>query len=141
MVDALLLSQKIIPEEIYQQRLHALFSADPENEILLALEWEMDFKQAIALLRISLEASAFDCERFGRLLMQQLKKFYMDCSDITAFTAPMYDLWRTLPWFLQDKQPFWALSYLDEPLSWGDEKQTRQICREMLNYYQKNLNQ
>lgn len=28
-----------------------------------------------------------------------------------------------------------SLNYLDEPLSWGDEEQTRTICENMLNYY------
>ena len=47
----------------------------------------------------------------------------------------MYLLWKSLPGEIQDKQPFFTLSYADDPLSWEDEKQTRFIYENMLNYY------
>jgi len=33
---------------------------------------------------------------------------------------------------IQDIEPFWTLSYADEPLSWGDEEHINEC---MLNYY------
>ncbi len=30
---------------------------------------------------------------------------------------------------------FWTLSYADDPLSWGDEKQTSYTYERMLSYY------
>lgn len=36
---------------------------------------------------------------------------------------------------LEQKEPFFTLSYVDEPLSWGDEEQIRNICEHMFNYY------
>ena len=47
----------------------------------------------------------------------------------------MYGLWESLPGNIQDIEPFWTLSYADEPLSWGDEEQTRDIYEYMLDYY------
>ena len=56
--------------------------------------------------------------------------------DIQRFGDIMYSLWESLPGDLQDKQPFWILCYADDPLSWGDEKQSREIYEEMLEYYE-----
>ena len=47
----------------------------------------------------------------------------------------MYSLWESLPGNIQNIEPFFTLSYADDPLSWGDEEQTRNIYEYMLNYY------
>lgn len=47
----------------------------------------------------------------------------------------MYRLWEELPQEVQMKEPFWALNYADDPLSWGDEEQTRELYEKMMNYY------
>lgn len=56
--------------------------------------------------------------------------------DIQRFGNAMYSLWENLPGNLQDMQPFLTLCYADDPLSWGDEKQSREIYEEMLEYYE-----
>ena len=48
----------------------------------------------------------------------------------------MYSLWEVLPTTIQHKQPFYMLSYADDPLSWGDIEQSRSIYENVLNYYQ-----
>lgn len=57
-------------------------------------------------------------------------------ADIKQFANKMYSLWKNLPDKLQDEQPFFQLSYADDPLSWGDEKQTRSIYEKMFHYYE-----
>ena len=47
----------------------------------------------------------------------------------------MYNLWEDLPGQIQDIELFWALCYADDPLSWGDEEQTRSIYENMMNFY------
>lgn len=47
----------------------------------------------------------------------------------------LYLEWESLPGSIQNIEPFWALSYADDPLSWGDEEQTRKIYEHMLNNY------
>jgi hypothetical protein len=42
-----------------------------------------------------------------------------------------------LPSVIQSVEPFWSLSYADDPLSWGDVNQTKELYEEMLNFYQK----
>jgi hypothetical protein len=48
----------------------------------------------------------------------------------------MYNLWEDLPGQIQNIEPFWALCYADNPLSWGDEEQTRSIYENMMNFYE-----
>ena len=69
--------------------------------------------------------------------MSKLQAVYENCSDIKYFAGRMYNLWESLPGNIQNKEPFWTLCYADDPLSWGDEEQTRSIYEYMLSYYEK----
>lgn len=140
LVYALLLLGEVVTESEYIERLNELFLSTPENDTLLYntlldLEFETDIKKAIIYVRTHFDYKNFNHEQFGRVLMSKLKKIYKNCSDIEYFASQMYILWENLPWEIQDKEPFWTLSYADDPLSWGDEKQTREIYENMLNYY------
>lgn len=68
--------------------------------------------------------------------MAKIKVYYKQCFDIKKFSEAMYSLWENLPPILQDEEPFYTLSYADDPLSWGDEEQTRKIYESIFNYYQ-----
>ena len=132
---AILLCQNIITEEMYQKKLNELFLKDIENEIFLKLEWETDINKAIIYIRTRINYQNINYEEFGKSLMKVLKKYYECCTSIEQFSEKMYLLWESLPGRLQNEQPFFTLSYADNPLSWGDEKQTRSIYENMLNYY------
>lgn len=135
LVYALLLYEEIVTEKEYEKRLDELFLAHSENEDLLSLEWETDIVKSITYIRSHTNYDAFDYECFGKILMDKLKAYYKQCSDIKGFARKMYCLWENLPQEMQMKEPFWALSYADEPLSWGDEEQTQAIYENMMNYY------
>lgn len=134
-VYAILWSEELATENEYYTRLDELFLSNPENDDLLYLEWETDIKKAIIYVRTHTDYKNLDIERFGRVLMSKLKAVYINCSDIKYFASRMYNLWESLPGNIQNIEPFWTLCYADEPLSWGDEKQTRDIYEYMLNYY------
>lgn len=131
---ALLLCEEIETEESYKTRLNELFLEHPEDEMLLYLEWESDLKQAIIYIRTHFDDRSFNRERFGKILMNLLNDYYRKCPDIRAFAKRMYSLWENLPWPLQDVMPFHVLSYADDPLSYGDEAQSRELYEQMLNY-------
>ena len=52
----------------------------------------------------------------------------------------MFGLWESLPGNMQNMEPFWTLCYADDPLSWGDEAQTRNVYEHMLDYYEDETN-
>ena len=135
LVYAILLDEELVTENEYNKRLDESFLNNPENDDLLCLEWETDIKKAIIYVKTHIDYKNFDLERFGRILMSKLKMAYVNCSDIKCFASRMYSLWETLPGNIQDIEPFWTLCYADDPLSWGDEKQTRNIYEHMLSYY------
>ncbi|WP_298030795.1 hypothetical protein [uncultured Dysosmobacter sp.] len=135
LVYAILLYEELVTENEYNKRLDELFLNDPKNDDLLYLEWETDIKKAVTYVRTNFDYNRLDVERLGRILMRKLKEIYADCSDIKYFASRMFSLWESLPGNIQNIEPFWTLSYADEPLSWGDEEQTRDMYERMLNYY------
>ncbi len=136
LVYAILLYEEIITEEVYENRLNEMFIEDCNNEILLHLEWENNFKNAISFIRTNVDYDNFNHKIFGKALMGLLKKYYSDCNDINLFGYKMYSLWESLPGNIQDIEPFWTLSYADDPLSWKDEMQSRELYEKAFNYYE-----
>ena len=135
LVYAILLYEGLVTENEYSKRLDELFLSNPEDDDLLYLEWETDIKKAIIYIRTHIDYNNLDLEQFGRRLISRLKVIYVNCSDIKYFASRMYSLWESLPGSIQNIEPFWTLSYADDPLSWGDEEQTRNIYEKMLSYY------
>ena len=126
----------MISEAIYEKKLNELFLQNPTNEDLLELEFlNRNRKETIVYIRTHLNYNSMDFNRFGRVLFRLLKPIYASM-DIQRFGNVMYSLWENLPGNLQDMQPFGTLCYADDPLSWGDEKQSREIYEEMLEYYE-----
>lgn len=136
LVFAILLYEKLVTENEYRKLLDELFLNNPENDDLLYLEWEADLKKAIIYVGTHIDYENFDLERFGRILMSKLETIYANCCDIEYFANRMYRLWKSLPRSIQNMEPFWTLCYADDPLSWGDEKQTRDLYEHMLSYYE-----
>lgn len=133
---AYLLGMDLISEEQYEEKLNDLFLQNPTDEDLLELEFlNRNRKETIVYIRTHLNYNSMDCDKFGRVLFGLLKPIYASM-DIRRFGDAMYSLWEELPGNLQDIQPFLALCYADDPLSWGDEKQSREIYEEMLEYYE-----
>ncbi len=135
LVYAILLYENLATENEYNKRLDKLFLENPGNDDLLYLEWETDIKKTIIYIRAHFDYNSLDYKQFGMILMDRLKTVYENCSDIKYFGSRMFSLWKSLPGNIQDIEPFWTLSYADDPLSWGDEEQTRNIYDYMLDYY------
>lgn len=135
LVYLILLFEELVAQNDYNKRLDELFLDNPENDDLLYLEWETDIRKAVIYIKTHIDYNNLDYERFGRALMSKLKEIYKNHSDIRKFASRMFSLWESLPGNIQNTEPFWILSYADDPLSWGDEEQTRNIYEHMLNYY------
>jgi len=140
MAYAYLYREGLMSGEEWREKLDQLFLENPEDDLLLELEWESrSVKETTARVWSywGAHASEFSADTFGRILMSCLKKLYQqEGMDIRYFAGRMYDLWEGLPPWLQDVQPFWTLCYADDPLSWGDEAQTRELYQWALEYYE-----
>lgn len=132
---AYLLELDLVSEDMYEEKLNKLFLENPNNEDLLELEFlSGKRKETIVYIRTHMDYNSMDFDKFGRELFGLLKLIYEDM-EIHEFGSAMYSLWESLAGSLQDKVPFWTLSYADDPLSYGDEEQTKKIYEEMLAYY------
>ena len=138
---ALLYQAGLFPAGPYRETLDFLFRDDPEDPLLLELEWTAkDMEASVSLLQdaCARRMEGFSPDRFGRMLMEGLRViFEEEGMDLREFGRRAYRLWQLLPGPLQKQQPFWSLSYADGPMSWGDETQSRELYRDMLAFYQR----
>lgn len=133
---AYLLGMNLITEAMYEEKLNELFLENPMDEDLLELEFlSGNRKETVIYIRTHIDYNSMDFNRFGRVLFGVLKPIY-ESMDIHRFGSAMYSLWENLPGNLQLIKPFRTLSYADDPLSWGDVEQSREIYEEMLDYYE-----
>ena len=118
----------------YKEALDHHFLSDPSNADLLDLEMR-NYKDAIIHTLSLFEKIAINTDGFGSFLMDTLKPIYSD-SCIEEFADKMYKLWCNIPFELQTTDPFHILSYADDCLSLGDEKQCRELYEKALYYYE-----
>lgn len=140
---AIIMREGWIAESEFSNRLDEMLldcsEEDSDYDMLLEMECADDNRQMMQVLynHMNENIKDFDKEKFGRTLMNRLKPIYHQNTNIRIFGERMYSLWEGLiPVYLQDEEPFHILSYADEPLSWGDEEQTRLLYEKMLNYYE-----
>jgi len=135
LVYALLYCEGFEVESLYQSKLDRLFLENPENELLLELEFlSGKMKESALHLRNYMEMHEFNTDAFGCALMRELQKQY-EVLELKEFSKYTYSLWDNLPECIQHVQPFWVLCYAEDPLSWGDEKQSRELYEGAFNYY------
>lgn len=135
---AILLDVGLMPLTEYTACLDTLFLENSEDDLLLELEFcSGDAVKTCQLIYDFLQSSndPFSVKEFGKILFGTLKSAYnQNRLDMKGFSEKTYRIWRLLPQNLQHDEPFWSLGYADEPLSWGDEKQTRKIYQHAFQF-------
>lgn len=121
--------------DIYREKLEQLFELNPSDEILLDL-YDRAYKDSLLHIHSIMNENTLNCELFGNFLMKELKKIYASI-EITEFGKKMYELWNRLPNAIDKmEEPFHVLSYADDCLSYGDEKQCRKLYESMFEFYE-----
>ena len=134
---AFLLDAGIVPRSDYGEYLDSVFIETPDNEMLLELEWCVsDIQKSISIIRQQCYENSIDYDIFGRFLFSKLEEaYFLNGMDIEIFGEKSYAIWQHLPEEIHHSEPFWTLCYADDPLSWGDEKQTREIYEKAFRFY------
>lgn len=134
---AILLYVGLVSDAEYKENLDAHFLKHPDNALLLELEWRtLDIQGTIKIIFDYCLENNVDYDTFGCFLISKLEEvYYQNDMDIRFFGSKMYSIWRVLPSEIENKEPFWTLCYADNPLSWGDERQTRELYQKMFKYY------
>lgn len=126
-------------KEDYSKELDKLFLENPNDALLLELE-NLGGDCGAAYARISmLVQTGINIDKFGKELFDGLEKFYSEnCnsrSSLEEFGKRCYGMWKSFPASIDTQDPFHTLCYADDPLSWGDEKQTRGIYEAVFDHY------
>lgn len=123
----------------YSKTLDEVFLSNVNNDMLLELEsCAYDYDATFDILQrfYKYDCKKFSVDTFGMCLVEDLKTVYeSNAFSIKDFGRKCYYLWQQLPDELNTIEPFRTLSYADDPLSWGDEEQTRKIYEELFGFY------
>ncbi len=118
----------------YEKELDRLFLDNADNDEYLTLE-SMPHKEAILHTISLMQEQPINRDIFGKELMTAIKPIY-NCSDIRNFGNNMYKVWKRHPSIIEyGEEPFFVLCYADDCLSYGDEKQCRDLYEAALSYY------
>ena len=119
----------------YKETMDRLFELNPTDEIVLDL-YGRTYKDSMLHIHSIMNEYTLNCELFGKCLMKELRTIYLSV-EITEFGKKMYELWNRLPKTIDImEKPFHVLSYADDCLSYGDEKQCRELYESMFEFYE-----
>ena len=125
--------------EKYNALLDEKFLGDSENELYLELErYSSNLLNSMGRFKRywDHESSEFSPDLFGKRLFASLKLAYdTNQFKISDFGNRCCKLWHLLPGNIDREEPFHTLIYADDPLSWGDEAQTRELYERAFNHY------
>ncbi len=125
--------------EKYELLLHKYFLNNPNDNIFLELETcSSDILRTNAIFENywNLEHRILDVDTFGKHLFSELESIYKSNTfGIEEFGNRCYSLWRFLPSHIQEKEPFWTLSYANECLCWNDQEQMRKLYENAVSFY------
>jgi hypothetical protein len=137
-VYAILLKCGLLTLEQYNKYLNVMFLENPESDLLLELQrCSKDLQRTIEMLSLYAENAEMDDNVFGKIFFAELKPLY-EKMDLNSFAQKAYAVWNLLPGNIAETEPFVTLVYAGDPLSYGDEKQTREMCEKMFRYYENN---
>ena len=120
----------------FDSQLDSAFLADPDNRVLLDLETS-DTKSALIHVLSFLNPDKIDMDVFGRLLMRTLKAEYQKAGpDLSSFANKTHLLYSYISAGVGFTDPFDILSYADDPLSWGNETQCRELYQKAFDWYE-----
>ena len=94
--------------------------------------------RAAAWARLGWLADRLNIDIFGKELFAALEKVYKaDAFPLAEFGRRCYKLWCALPYHpyqYEHIEPFSTLTYADDPLSYGDEGQSRDLYEAAFDY-------
>ena len=137
MAQSLLFNAGLASKEELLHEIDSEFIGTPDSDILFDLEWCFsDVNKIISTIRRYAEEFKIDYDVLGRVLIIKLSTIYSNGGiGIHEFGSKVYSIWSLLPESIKLVEPFWTMSYADDPLSWGEEKQTRNLYEKMFKFY------
>ena len=132
-VFALLYGAGYDEEDNYIEALREIYMSNPEDEDAIELRG-MSVKNSVLHAFTLMNERNIDVPTFGKKLMRALSAYYKN-TDLKSFAGNMYKLWGFLPYSFREDEPFMSLFRADDYLSYGNEKECRDILEKALNFY------
>lgn len=134
---ALLWDVEIISDSEYNEYVDLLFLKNPNDDLLLKLEWNSsDKEKCILIISNHCNENLINYDIFGQYIFSKMQEIYFENRmSIQVFSEKSYALWKKFPDAIHQTEPFWTLCYADDSLSWGDENQTRRLYEEAFKFY------
>jgi hypothetical protein len=126
----------LMSRQEYEERLHELFLAHPEDELLLELEIiSSDIKSSSARL-MELEGSIQSA--LSEILPRLEAAYRENRLSFPDFCALAYALCRKLPHWLEDEEPFCTLADVGDYAEICTEARLREISEQCFRYAEPN---
>ncbi len=137
---AILRAFGLFSDKNYNEILDSCFLKYPDSQLLLKLEEVSgDYKESFSILNhfFYYETKNIDYIAFGKALFNGLKSAYnSNRISLQAFGRKCFSIWSLLPETIKNIEPYFTLNYADDPLSWGDEKQSRDLYEKAFSFYE-----
>ena len=132
---ALMILEGYDVEDEYDRKLDELFLHAPGNDDYLSLEaLGSNMKESVSYIMSHTDYTNIDKVRFGSQLMRLLRTEY-DRMGIREFAKHTYPLCKRFPACIGEEEPFNSLAYADEPLSWGDIEQSKELYEKTFVFF------
>ena len=117
----------------------AFLVSDISDEILLELQFcTHSLEETIEKMYIYLydKLNSLDYQVVMKLIIHELKMQYESKTPLYDVTKKLYSIWCLLPIEISSEKPFFILNSIDDPWSWGGEKEVVKIINDLLDYYE-----
>ena len=122
-------------ENLYQEKLDALFLENPDNKHLLELELlSGNISESIIYITNHAVFSKINTKLYRKYLSEYLERLYYEI-NIKIFSELCYKIWFRLPVDTATSKYFLRLNYAHDYVSTGDIKQAVENFEEMFSYY------
>lgn len=127
-----LMASGLMSRQEYEERLHGLFLAHPEDGLLLELEMiSADIKSSSARL-MQLEGAVQSA--LSEILPRLEAAYREERRSFPDFCALAHGLCRKLPHWLEDEEPFLTLADVGDYAEIRSEARLREICEQCFRY-------
>ncbi len=112
---------------------------DTSDDVLLELQFcTFSLEETINVLYIYLydKLNILDYQVVMKLIVRELKIQYENKDLLYDITKKLYNIWCLLPVEISHEKPFLILNFIDDPWSWGGEKEIIKNIDNLLKQYE-----
>lgn len=127
--------EKSIYSGAYSEALDKMPEKYPDDRFFNELAYTVGARESTDVILMENGYPVVAPDDFGGIFIRLVRAVY-ETMELPEFAERMYGLWGKLPDSIKNMEPFLTLSYADDPLSCGEEAQTRRVYENLFTYYE-----